>query len=156
MSSIVLLLVEYDCFPSWVGFSRVARSAVMDAGSSGRVAVPKSRLAVLLSLGLKPKDPPLPENSGCEDWGLGLKVKGFDSADTAPVDVAVVAGDARRAFAFALKRSPNELEVGPSKSIGPVASAARDTEVSSGACRVSFELAVFELDTGAAENEKPG
>lgn len=128
----------------------------MDEGSAGRVTVANSPLPVTPSLALGPNSPPLLEKPVCEDGGLGLKVKGFDSAEGVSVDVPLVSGNARRAFAFGLKMSPKEVEVDPPVNPGPVESGAEEIGLNSGACVVGSELVVFEVDTGAAENEKAG
>ena len=125
----------------------------MDEGSPARVAAPKSPLLLSPSLALGLNSPPLLEKPGCEDLGLGLRLKGFDFGE-AVGDVPLVSGDARRAFAFGLKMSPKELDVDPPVNIGLVESGAEEIGIDPGTCRVVF--VVFEVDTGAAENEKAG
>lgn len=128
----------------------------MDEGSPARVAAPKSPLLLSPSLALGPNSPPLLEKPGCEDLRLGLRLKGFDFGEAVLVDVPPVSGDARRAFAFGLKMSPKELDVDPPVNIGLVESGAEEIGVDPGTCGVGSELVVFEVDTGAAENEKAG
>lgn len=55
----------------------------------------------------------------------------FGFADGVPVDIGFVSGDARRAFAFGFKMSPNELVVEPSENVGPVEFGAEETGVDS-------------------------
>jgi hypothetical protein len=86
---------------------------------------------------------------------LGLEVKRSDF-EGVPADTPLVSGAARRAFAFGLKMSPKELGVDPPVNVGPVEFGAGGTRFNSGACEVGFELVVFEVDSGAAENEKAG
>ena len=127
----------------------------MDEGSSGSVTVPKVPLLVSFSLALGPNSPPLLERPECEDGELGLEVKRSDF-EGGPADTPLASGAARRAFAFGLKMSPKGPGVDPPVNVGPVEFGSGGTAFNSGACEVGFELVVFDVGSGAAENEKVG
>jgi hypothetical protein len=127
---------------------------VVDARSSGRVTLPKSPVAVPLSLDLVPNGPPLLARPGCKDEVFGLKLNKFGFVDAFSVDTVFVSGEPSLALAFGLKMVPNGPEFGPPENIEPAESGAEDVGVGSEVGGVVVELIVFAVEAGVAEKEK--